>query len=129
LADSQRQVKKALIGYDLVVGDISDDRLYSTFDGYLANKYTEEFTMHLVKRLKHPLQFVTKSTVADSFLQYQSSVQVPDEVVKQTKQKFDSDKIYAKDWIKIEAEKSGLNDKGLKFEQRLEEVRKDGFRL
>jgi len=63
-------ILKVIDHYDMIIGPISNDRMYSALDDFIDNLVSEEYIIEAVNYMKYPLQYVSKSPKADKQFKY-----------------------------------------------------------
>lgn len=67
--------------YDIIIGPIANDRMYSVLDTFINNKVSEEYVVEAVNFMNYPMQYVSKSDKADKRLTHVRSRELsPDEL-------------------------------------------------
>lgn len=56
--------------YDIVIGPIANDRMYSVLDTFINNKVSENYVVDAVNYMNYPMQYVSKSDKTDKQLTY-----------------------------------------------------------
>ena len=126
-------IRCLIASYDVLIGDISNDRFFSAFERFLANRYTAEFTLRLAKRLSYPEQIVLKSDDAVRQLKFITHESVNQEQVLSFRSRKMSDDTTVAAWVdemERNAKADGSFYSGKKFDTIIGELnRSGGFKL
>lgn len=124
------RIRNYIAEYDLLIGDISNDRFFSAFERFLANNYTDEFTLRLAKRLSYPEQYVLKSDDACKQIKYVRHETVHIERIDQYRLKKINDNSTVKTWVE-EIEREAKADRtfylGKKFDDIVREMNENDW--
>ena len=63
-------VRKSILSYELIIGTISNDRLFSTMNDFLRGRCTDAFLLECLQYMKYPMQYVSKCDKVDSGIEF-----------------------------------------------------------
>ena len=63
-------IRNSILSYDLIIGTISNDRLFSTMNDFLRGRCTDVFLLECLQYMKYPMQYVSKCDKSDERLKY-----------------------------------------------------------
>ena len=63
-------VRSSILSYELIIGTISNDRLFSTMNDFLRGRCTDVFLLECLRYMKYPMQYVSKCDKSDSRLKF-----------------------------------------------------------
>ena len=69
-------VRSSLLTYELVVGTISNDRLFSTMNDFIRNRCTDTFLLDCLRYMQYPMQYVSKCAKTDTRLMFVRYIEV-----------------------------------------------------
>lgn len=127
------KVYTAIAEKDIIIGTISNDNFFTTFDRFLVGRYTDAFTIKIAQIMNYPVQYVLKSDDACKQIEYLSHEEIDASVVAKHKEGWWGVRgTPMKERIKeIEnaAKADGTLYEGEKFKDIVERMVKDDFKL
>ena len=92
-------VRSSLISYELVIGTISDDRLFSTMNDFLRGRCTDTFLLECLQYMKYPLQYVSKCDKVDTRLRFIRASEMSQDELREVYEQQEAERIAMEDVI------------------------------
>jgi len=131
--DLRNQIRETIKTQHIMVGAISNDRFFSAFERFLADGYTDEFTIRVAQLINYPAQYVLKSEAACRQIEYTGHETVAQDVLEQYRERRAGDRVAERQRIhdlEKAAKADGSFKHGMKFSDIVKEVFDNGgFRL